>query len=96
VKKKRGHQENAHGSELPTEKEPRRRMSEKKEIRGDRGGGEAAGGGTQPRELPTGSSGSKPEDGYARIEESGRWIAEMTGSRDTAHHGPNPGETNEA
>ncbi len=34
------------------------------------------------RELLTDSSGSKTEEKYARFAESGRWIAEMTGSRD--------------
>ncbi len=34
------------------------------------------------RELLTDSSGSESEEKYSRFAESGRWIAEMTGSRD--------------
>jgi hypothetical protein len=34
------------------------------------------------RELLTDSSGSESEEKYTRFTESGRWIAEMTGSRD--------------
>jgi hypothetical protein len=82
VKEKRGPRENTHGSELPTEKEPGRKTPGKKEVCGERGDWEAARRDAQPRELLTGSWGNKPEDGYTRGEESGRWIDEMTGSRD--------------
>jgi hypothetical protein len=34
------------------------------------------------RKLLTDSSGSESEEKYSRFAESGRWIAEMTGSRD--------------
>ncbi len=34
------------------------------------------------RELLTDSSGDETEEKYTRFAESGRWIAEMTGSRD--------------
>ncbi len=37
-------------------------------------------------ELLTDSSGSETEEKYTRFAESGRWIAEMTGSRDKECH----------
>ncbi len=85
--------ENTHGSKSPTEREPSRGMPEKKEVCGEREGWETARRDAQLRELLTDSSGNEPEDEYTRVEESGTWIAEMTGSRDRVHRGPNLGES---
>jgi hypothetical protein len=44
------------------------------------------------RELLTDSSESEPEDEYTRFGESGRWIAEMTGSIDRGQCEPDAEE----
>jgi hypothetical protein len=87
-------QESTHGSELPTEKEPRRGMPRKKEACGEQEDWETARRDAWPRELPTDGSEGEPEVKYTRSEESGRWIAEMTGSRDRGHREPSLGEIN--
>jgi hypothetical protein len=46
------------------------------------------------RELLTDSSEGEPEDEYTRFAESGRWIAEMTGSRDRGQCKPEAREDN--
>jgi hypothetical protein len=51
--------------------------------------------GMAERELLTDSSEGEPEDEYTRFEESGRWIAEMTGSRDKGQCEPSAGEASE-
>jgi hypothetical protein len=91
-----GPREDIHDSESPTEKKPRRRMLRKKEVCGEREDWETARRDAWLRELLTDSSEDEPEDGYTRFEESGRWIAKMTGSRDRGHHEPNPGEVNKS
>jgi hypothetical protein len=47
------------------------------------------------RELLTDSSEGEPEDEYTRFGESGRWIAEMTGSRDRRQCKPEAREDDE-
>jgi hypothetical protein len=93
---KRGPQEDIHGIESPTEKKFKRRMPRKKGVCGERENWETARRDAWLRELLTDSSGNESEDGYTRFEESGRWIAEMTGSRDREHCEFNPREINES
>jgi hypothetical protein len=44
------------------------------------------------REPPAGSRDDERKDGHTRVEESGRWIAKTTGSRDKGHCELIPGE----
>ncbi len=82
-------QKNVHGSESPAEKESKRRMPRKKEVRGDQEKWETARRDAWLRELLTDSSEDEPEDGYTRFEESSRWIAEMTrGAAGASPEGP--------
>jgi hypothetical protein len=94
VEEKSGPQENTHGSESPTRKKPRKRMPRKKEVCNEQESWETARRDAWLRELLTDSSDDEPEDECTRSEESGRWIAEMTGSRDRGHCEPNSGGIN--
>jgi hypothetical protein len=94
VEEKNGPEENTHGSESPARKKPRRRMPRKKEVCDGQERWETARRDAWLRELLTDSSEDEPEDEYTRFEESGRWIAEITGSRDGEHCEPNLGEIN--
>jgi hypothetical protein len=68
--------------ESPTTKKPRRRKLRKKGTASGSEEWEAARRDAWLRELLTDSSEGESVDEYSRFAESGRWIAEMTGSRD--------------
>jgi hypothetical protein len=72
-------QKDVHGSEAPTEKESKRRRPRRKEVCGEQEKWETARRDAWLRKLLTDSSEGEPEEEYTRFEESGRWIAEMTG-----------------
>jgi hypothetical protein len=76
---KRSYQEDVNSSEPPTKKKPKRRVPRKKEVCGEWEKWETARRDAWLRELLTDSSEGESEDGYARFEESNRWIAKMTG-----------------
>jgi hypothetical protein len=65
----------------PTKRLRRRKLRKKVTVSGDQRW-EAARQNAWLRELLTDSSGTESEDKYSRFAESGRWISEMTGSRD--------------
>jgi hypothetical protein len=74
--------EASESTEAPPSKKLKRRRLRKKVMRDKSHKWEAARHDAWLRELITDSSGSESEDKYLRFAESGRWIAEMTGSRD--------------
>jgi hypothetical protein len=74
--------EASESTEAPLPKRLRRRRLRKKVIRDESHKWEVARHDAWLRELLTDSSGSESEDKYLRFAESGRWIAEMTGSKD--------------
>ncbi len=84
------------GGKPPEKKKPRRRLLRKRKVRSEWEEWETARRDAWLRELLTDSSGSEPEDGHARFEESGRWIAEMTGHRDRGQCELDAGEINES
>jgi hypothetical protein len=92
VEEKSGPQENTPSSELPARKRPRRRMPRKKEVCNEQESWEAVRRDAWLRELLTDSSEDEPEGECTRFEESGRWIAEITGSRDRGNCEPTSGE----
>jgi hypothetical protein len=72
----------SHDEELPTTKKLRRRGLRKRKTASRDEEWEAARHDAWLRDLLTDSSEGESEDGYLRFAESGRWIAEMTGSRE--------------
>jgi hypothetical protein len=96
AEEKNGPQENTHGSESPARKRPRRRMPRKRKVCDGQERWETARRDAWLRELLTDGSEDEPEDECTRFEESGRWIAEMTGSRDREHCEPNSGRINKS
>jgi hypothetical protein len=66
----------------PIKKKPRRRELRKRKAGNQHEEWETARHNAWLRELLSDSSEGEPEDGYTKFEESGRWIAEMMGSRD--------------
>jgi hypothetical protein len=82
AEQERGSAEAPEGAEPPPTKRLRRRRLRKKAMRDEGQKWEAARRDAWLQELLTDSSGSESEDKYSRFAESGRWIAEMTGSRD--------------
>jgi hypothetical protein len=90
--KERGPRGSPCSSGPPAKKKPRRRRLRRKKASGQREEWETARHSARLRELLTDSSEGEPEDEYTRFEESGRWIAEMTGSRDRGQCEPNAGE----
>jgi hypothetical protein len=72
--------------ESPATKKPRRRKLRKKGAVSRDEEWEAARRDAWLRELLTDSSEGESVDEYSRLAESGRWIAEMTGSRDRELH----------
>jgi hypothetical protein len=86
VKRPAGGEEGSPGlpcdAESPATKRPRRRKLRKKETVNEDKRWEAARHDARLWVLLTDSSGGESADEYSRFAESGRWIAEMTGSRD--------------
>ncbi len=70
------------GGETPPAKRLRRKGLKKKVIKSEDHRWETARRDAWLRELLTDSSENEDEEKYSRFAESGRWIAEMTGSRD--------------
>jgi hypothetical protein len=79
----------------PARKKPRRRGLRKRKMSGQREEWETARRDAWLRELLTDSSEGEPEVEYTKFEESSRWIAEMTGSRDRGQCEPDAEEINE-
>ncbi len=71
-----------HDAESPAIRRPRRRKLRQKETISEGKRWETARHDAWLRELLSDSSEGESVDGYSRFAESGRWIAEMTGSRD--------------
>jgi hypothetical protein len=82
AEKREGSSEVPEGAEPPPAKKPKRRRLRKKVIEDESHRWEVARRDPWLRELLTNSSESETEEKYARFAESGRWIAEMTRSRD--------------
>jgi hypothetical protein len=76
----------------PAKKKPRRRGLRRKKTSGQHEEWETARMNAWLRELLKDSSEGEPEEEYTRFEESSRWIAKMTGSRDREQCEPNAGE----
>jgi hypothetical protein len=72
----------SHSEEPPAARKPRRRGLRKRKTASQDEEWETARHDAWLWELLTDSSEGESEDGYLRFAESGRWIVEMTGSRD--------------